>query len=255
MRRLLQVLGALLLLAALAAGGLVLAVRHPGPPSGTSGPEADQVAHALERAINLDSWKATGAIQFSNGSRHILWDKKRNLARVEWRGKKVLLDVGKKSGRAFEEGQEASGQARAQLVDKAWKIFINDSFWLNPLAKLFDDGVTRSAARVDDQDALIVSYASGGATPGDSYVWLLNGQDGRPRAWRMYVSILPVAGIEATWENWTLLSTGAYVATTHLVLGMPLVRLTNVEAGAKLSDLVPEDPFTSLERDRDPLIP
>jgi hypothetical protein len=43
----------------------------------------------------------------------------------------------------------------------------------------------------DNQEALMITYASGGSTPGDSYVWFVD-QNYMPKAWRMWVSIIPV---------------------------------------------------------------
>jgi hypothetical protein len=52
----------------------------------------------------------------------------------------------------------------------------------------------------DNQEALMITYASGGSTPGDSYVWFVD-QNYMPKAWRMWVSIIPV--VETTWEEKT----------------------------------------------------
>jgi hypothetical protein len=35
--------------------------------------------------------------------------------------------------------------------------------------------------------------------PGDSYVWFVTKIT---KAWRMWVSIIPVGGLETTWEDW-----------------------------------------------------
>ena len=94
--------------------------------------------------------------------------------------------------------------------------------------------------------ALKVSYARGGVTPGDSYVWV-SGPTGLPLSWRMWVSILPIHGLRVTWEDWKTLDTGVRVATGHRVLGMNQPHLTDVKAAATLSQLSPgPDPFAPL---------
>ena len=75
----------------------------------------------------------------------------------------------------------------------------------------------------NQKNALLVTYTSGGSTPGDSYLWHLD-QDGKPKSFQMWVEILPIEGLEATWENWTTTESGAQFPTFHklLVLGIEL---------------------------------
>ncbi len=46
-----------------------------------------------------------------------------------------------------------------------------------------------------NKDALLVTYTSGGTTPGDSYLWHLDAS-GKPESYQMWVSILPIGGLE-----------------------------------------------------------
>jgi hypothetical protein len=52
----------------------------------------------------------------------------------------------------------------------------------------------------DNQEALMITYASGGSTP-EIPMWFVD-QNYMPKAWRMWVSIIPVGGLETTWEDW-----------------------------------------------------
>jgi len=175
-----------------------------------------------------------------------LWDRGRGLARVEWNGRRVLLDVHTQKGRAWKDGVELpDGAAKDKAIGNAYALWINDTFWLNPVVKAFDDGTSRALSSVDGKRALLVSYASGGLTPGDRYLWIV-GDDGRPMAWRIWVKILPVGGIQFTWEGWTKLATGAWVATSHKVGPIDAVHLVDVVGGGSLHDLEPADPFAEL---------
>jgi hypothetical protein len=244
---LLRALLGLLLLVGLGIGVLFLALRHPHPGAGNPGPAADALAHAIERAAETDAFARTGAVRWTwRGAHAHLWDRSRNLARVRWRGSEVLLDVHRRTGRAFTDGEELSGEPAKKEVDKAYRIFINDSFWLNPLPKLFDSGVTRSVVQHEGREALLVRYGSGGVTPGDSYLWIVD-QDRRPRAWRMWVSVLFIPGVEMTWDGWTRLPTGAWISTSHRLAGREVLTVTDLSAATTLAELEPGlDPFTPL---------
>jgi hypothetical protein len=248
LRRIGIVLLGLFLLVALALGGACVLLSKP-LPDGESGPAADAVGHAIEAAIRRDAWENTGAVRWLFGGRnHHLWDRKRSLARVRWGKSEVLLNLTTQQGIALHDGQRVSGDKRDKLLKKAYAHWINDSFWLNPLVKLFDDGVGRKKiAMPDGSTGLLITYGGGGLTPGDSYLWLLP-KDGPPRpyAWRMWVSIIPIKGVEASWAGWSELATGAWVATEHKT---PLftLRLTEVAAAATLAELEPGgDPFAPL---------
>lgn len=239
---------ATLLLVLLVAGFAACALLSKPRPDGETGPSADALAHAIENVINKEAWARTGAVRWHFGGRNRhLWDRQRMLARVTWGGnKRVLLNLTTKSGLAFVGEQQVGGDQEQKLVSKAYAHWINDSFWLNPLVKLFDDGVERKRVQQPDgTHALLITYGGGGLTPGDAYLWLLDG-NGRPRAWRMWVSILPIKGIESSWEGWTALPTGAWVASEHHMPGFTL-RLTDIAGASTLAELEPgADPFTAL---------
>lgn len=81
----------------------------------------------------------------------------------------------------------------------------------------------------------MITYGSGGVTPGDSYLWHLDAHH-IPTSYQMWVEIIPVGGIEATWDNWIKTATGAFISTSHSIAGTPL-ELTNVKTAQTLSEL------------------
>lgn len=241
--------------------GFVLAVLYFGynepRPVGTPGHRALQMAHQMEKAVHLAAWKKTGAIRWSfRDQNDHLWDRKRNFARVRWDDIEVLINLKNQTGFAFSGGQRVDESRGQELIEKAYQYWANDSFWLNPIAKLRDKGVALGVVQIEktadkmQDEGLLVTYSSGGVTPGDSYLWIVDAQ-GTPLAWRMWVSILPIGGLEATFEDWQRLSTGALVSTTHrLPLGLTL-RLSNIRAAGSLVELEGKvDPFQMLEGDK-----
>jgi hypothetical protein len=237
-----------LLLALALAGGALVAWEAEGVPATEEGPAAAALAERVEAAVDLAAWQRTGAVAWTFAGIHEhLWDRRRKLARVVGGSRRVLLRLGDQSGRAWRDGEELEGEARDRALRWAWEQWCNDSFWLNPLAKLRDEGVTLSRCELGEgREGLLVRYASGGVSPGDAYLWTVN-PEGLPESWKMWVGLIPVPGVDATWEGWTTLATGARVATQHrLILGVPL-NLSQVEGATTLSDLEPgPDPFALL---------
>ena len=238
---------------ALAFGALVLAlalawaVADNPRPEGTAGPAADALAQRMMAAIDDEAWQRTGAVRWNFGGRQEhLWDRERQLARVRWNDSEVLLDLTTREGLAWQEGTAAEGAVADELLQQAWAHWCNDSFWLNPVSKLFDEGVRRSLVETNKgEEALLVEYTTGGVTPGDAYLWI-PGEDGRPVSWRMWTQILPLGGIESSWEDWITLPTGAHIATRHEIFVVDL-RLTEVAGAATLAELVAgDDPFAAL---------
>ena len=80
----------------------------------------------------------------------------------------------------------------------------------------------------DNKDALLVTYTSGGTTPGDSYLWHID-EKGMPASFQMWVAILPIKGLQATWTDWTLTDSGAKLPTFHKLLFLGL-ELSNIKA-------------------------
>jgi hypothetical protein len=250
MMRAFQILAAILLLGLL---GVVLVMYSMSEerPEGKPGAEADALARSMEAAVNKEAWDRTGAVRWSFfDQHHYLWDRERGLVELRWGDSRALFRTADKTGRVWKEGVEQGEADAAEALRTAYAYWINDSFWLNPVVKFFDPGVERSIVELDEGgQGLLVSYTSGGVTPGDAYLWI-QGDDGLPAAWRMWVRIIPIGGIETTWEGWTELSTGAKVATQHEGWGRLMTFITDVEGAEDLDALgVDPDLFAPLLQD------
>ena len=214
-------------------------------PTGQLGPEADRMAELMMASVDKTAWDSTRWLQWDfPGGHNYLWDKKRNLVRVTWGMNEVLLNTKTVSGKAYHGGEPAANPDKP--IQTAWSYFCNDSYWLNPVVKAFDPGTERSIVEVDGREALKVQYTSGGVTPGDSYVWILD-KNNRPEAWKMWVKIIPIGGVHNSWEGWQKLGTGAWVASTHTFFGKKTEMISNVKAGMEMGDLeISEDPFSPI---------
>jgi len=199
-------------------------------------------------AVNLEAWDTTKYVQWTFfGRNNYLWDKEANIARISWGEVSVDLNLDSQTGIVQKKGVVLEGKEKDKLIQRAWKNWCNDSFWFNAPVKAFDPGTTRSIVKdKDGKEGLMVSYSTGGVTPGDQYLWFLS-EDGKPSGYKMWVKILPVKGMYTSWDGWTQLNSGAWVATKHGSSAMSF-EITNIKDGQSFTDFGFErDPFASLK--------
>jgi hypothetical protein len=248
MKRVFKIIG-YLFLALIGLGAVAYFKYNEKRPTGIKGEKAEALAHKMMQAVNKSAWDSTHVVMWtSRGGNTLLWDKTRNFVQVAWKNTKVLLNANTQTGKVWENQTEVTDPKKvAELTQKAYKIFINDAFWLNPIVKFYDDGVERSIVTLaDGREGLLVSYTTGGVTPGDAYLWLSDA-NGMPTAWQLWVSVIPIGGLEFSWEDWLTLPTGAKVSMMHKTKsGMEITEL-NVKSATNLTDLgVKNDLFSVL---------
>ena len=171
-------------------------------PDGTQGQEAESLADEMLGALNKRGYDSIAVIKFAYpGGHEYEWDKANNRVIVRWDGKEVNLNLN-------QSPEDFNGTEY-----EAYEYFLNDSFWLVAPFKVRDDGVMRSTVDVKDGRGLLVTYTSGGVTPGDSYLWII-GDDGFPKAWKLYTSNVPIGGLKVGWGGWVE-KEGVWFSTFH----------------------------------------
>ena len=237
MKRILKGFAVTFVTLALILVGLGFLANEPRP-TGTPGPEADALAKKMGAAVNKAAWDKTGAVSWSfHGVHHYVWDRQRGFVEAKWGDTRVLLRTADQTGLAWKDGEQLQDEGARKTLDAAYKYWINDSFWLNPVVKFFDPGITRSLVTLEGGgNGLLVSYSSGGVTPGDAYLWMAD-ENGLPTEWRMWVQIIPVGGLGTTWQGWTDLRTGAKISTVHDALGMSMHFIEDPNGAANLAEL------------------
>lgn len=183
-------------------------------PKGITGAKAEALAQKMLKAVNKEAWDTTNIIQWSFvGSHHFVWDRTRNFVQVEWDNYRVLLNAGNKQGKIFMDNKEQAFDQKT--LDKAYSYYINDAFWMNGYTQIYNGNPEHRIVDMGDgTEGLLVTYKTGGVTPGDSYLWILD-ENGLPIAWRMWVGIIPIGGVYVTWQDWQTLPSGAKIATNH----------------------------------------
>ncbi len=193
-------------------------------PTGKEGPQAEALAQKMLKAINYTNYTKTRFIEWSfNNSHFYKWDKEKKLADVKWDNKLVKLNLNNYSlSEVFIDGVKMHTEPRQELIDTAVEYFNNDSFWLVAPFKIMDKGTVRKVVTLENgNEALLVTYTQGGTTPGDSYLWKLK-DNGFPESFKMWVNILPIGGLEATWDDWKVTETTTYLPSEHKFLFLTL---------------------------------
>jgi len=189
-------------------------------PTGIKGEQADALANKMLKALDHENYEATNYLEWTFKNKHrYKWEKDENICNIQWEDFKVIAHLNDTTkSKAFVHSFEVKGKQRNKLLNEAIAYFNNDSFWLVAPYKVFDPGVVRSLVKQENgQDALLVSYSSGGSTPGDSYLWILD-ENGKPNSYKMWTSIIPIDGFPATWNEWTTTESGAQLPTGHKLL-------------------------------------
>jgi hypothetical protein len=212
------VLGTLLLLLVLA--GILYGIYNEPLPKGVQGKNADALATKMLTALNYDTYSETRFLEwsFANEKHHYRWDKETDTVFISWSDYQVHLNLDEPTKSSVSKGKEpVLGTEKEKLLKKATSYFNNDSFWLVAPFKVFDPGTERRIVTLKyGTQALLVTYTSGGDTPGDSYLWKLQ-PNGFPISFEMWVSIIPIGGIEASWDVWQVTESGAFLPSQHSI--------------------------------------
>lgn len=219
LKKLSKILGAIVLLTILSLGILYFIYNKP-LPQGTESSKADALAHKMMKAIHADAYSNTRFLEwsFSGGAHTYKWDKTNGIVKVTWKSNIVTLHLSNPNkSKVIVENKEINASERIALIEKATSYFNNDSFWLVAPFKVFDKGTKRSIVTLENgEEALLVSYSLVGTTPGDSYLWKLDA-NGFPESYRMWVKIIPIGGLEASWEEWKKMENGIFLPTKHKI--------------------------------------
>jgi hypothetical protein len=182
-------------------------------PKGDTSKNGDELATKMQTALNVKAWDTMKVVTWKSLMNiKYTWNKPANTAVIEWDNIVVKMVLNSVQGEVYKDGKLVEDKA---AVDKAWASWCNDSFWMFAHYKVFDKGTQRSVVPMEGgKTGLLVSYESGGVTPGDKYLWILN-EKYIPEGYKMWVKIVPVKGMYASWENWTTLKNGVMVAPKH----------------------------------------
>lgn len=188
-------------------------INNEALPEGKKGKEADALAIKMFNAINHEAYDNTEILKWSFRNKHFYtWHKQQNIVHISWDQYKVTLHTkNPEKSELYIDGKFSNNK---ELIKKAESYFNNDSFWLIAPFKIFDSGTERSIVKHEGKDALMITYTTGGSTPGDSYLWILD-ENYFPTAYKMWTSIIPIGGVRGSWSDWKKTEAGIKLPTKH----------------------------------------
>lgn len=193
-------------------------------PLGQEGEQAEILAIKMLDALDYEAYQKTKYIEWTfRNKHHYKWEKDKKTCSVYWKDYKVVLNFNNpENSKAYVHNFNVNNEQKEELIAKALKYFYNDSFWLVAPYKIYDSGTERRLVNLPNgEKALLVTYTSGGVTPGDSYLWKFN-STGKPISFKIWSSSLPFKGIDASWNNWTTTESSAQLPTLHKILFMTI---------------------------------
>lgn len=162
-----------------------------------SDPAAIELADSIMVAVGgRKNWDATRFISWNFfGGRDLVWDKRDGRVRIESHRDSTiyLLDLNTMKGRVEIKGQELmEADSLAKMLDRAKRIWINDSYWLVMPFKLKDTGVTLkylgsdTVVNKNHYNVLQLTFENVGVTPQNKYHLYVDVHDKLIRYWSYY---------------------------------------------------------------------
>lgn len=149
-----------------------------------SDPEAIKVADEVMQAMGgRKAWNKTDCITWNFfGVRKLVWEKPTGMVRIDYLNQdmKAVFDIHTKKGQIWKDGRLLQNKdSLNKYLDQAYRVWVNDSYWLFMPFKLKDSGVTLkymgedTTNAGDPADELQMTFKDVGVTPQNKYhVWV-----------------------------------------------------------------------------------
>jgi hypothetical protein len=161
-----------------------------------SHPVAIEIADKVMEAMGgRSAWDSTRYISWNFfGSRHLIWDKQAGNVRIDFPDSTVYqVNIFDGSGRVFKQNEEViNPDSLAKELDRAKRIWINDSYWLVMPFKLKDSGVTLKHLGTEEtlegvpSNVLELTFKEVGVTPENRYLVYVDTATNLVNQWAYY---------------------------------------------------------------------
>ena len=152
----------------------------------------------LEAMGGEQAWQDTRFVRFNFfGARLHHWDRHTGRHRLEGKtrdGDEYLLlhNVNTREGTAVVNGEVLDGEDKASWLERAYGMWINDTYWLVMPYKLMDPGVSLEYDGEEEIDGTTfdkvkLTFDKVGLTPGDTYWAYINRATGLMERWAYFL--------------------------------------------------------------------
>ncbi len=141
------------------------------------------------------AWAKTRFLAWTFNNQYQVWDKKKDRFRWEKDSLVAIIDTQTKEGKAYIAGNEVQNpEEKQKMLERAYALYINNSYWLVMPFKLQDPGVTLTYISEDktmdgaQADVLEMTFEQVGLTPQNKYRVWVDQQQGLVTQWAFYRS-------------------------------------------------------------------
>ncbi len=184
----------------------------PDSPAPESADPARQVAERVMQALGgEEAWAQARHLRFTFfGNRTHHWDRWTGRHRLEGTSQEgesyvVLHNVQSREGEAHVDGRRLEAGEAEPWLERAYRAWVNDTYWLIMPYKLQDPGVVLSyegAERIAEQeyDVLHLRFENVGLTPGDQYWAYVNRETGLMDRWAYLLESMDREETPTAWD-------------------------------------------------------
>lgn len=137
-------------------------------------------AKVMKKMGGQKGWDDTRYLAWTFNNQYQVWDKHQNRFRWEKDSTIAIIDTQTKQGKVYVAGRELQNpEEKQKMLDRAYALFINNSYWLVMPFKLQDPGVTLKYVGEQQTmdgakaDVLQMTFEEVGLTPQNKYhVWV-----------------------------------------------------------------------------------
>ncbi|MDO6390512.1 hypothetical protein Q4E40_10280 [Pontibacter sp. BT731] len=218
------------------------------------GDKAKNIAQGvLENMGGEKGWKDTRYLAWTFNNQYQVWDKHQNRFRWEQDSLVAIINTDTKEGNVYVDGQELQDpEEKQKLLERAYALWINNSYWLVMPFKLLDEGVTLQYAGEEQTlegapaDVLEMTFAQVGLTPQNKYKLWVDKEQGLITQWAFFRSAEDAEpSFTRRWSDYK--DYGSIKLASDRSNAQGEFKLTDIAAPAEVSDSVFNSP-TPIEK-------